>query len=330
MISNLPLGRYRIGYSADGFLPIAAGSSSSVDVYVESGRYSQAPSVIMEPTSYGTGSGGGSGGPANLLVTLLDSATGEPIPDAVVTAGVASATGYTNGVYSLMVPVPSSGSVPTNVGLGAQAAGYDPQSLTPREVGIVPNQIVSVTARMGPFPAGISGQIRVAGAYQSLLSTVEVRVNGISPSYTRANVTASGAFRLTVPASTYGRTRVYTLTFISPYFNLAVVSGVVAPLGGEITLPGEVVLTPIGVDLLGSVYTSTGLVPSQGTVTISELGKQAVIVNGTYSFTGVPTGVRLTLQAVVVNSFGFVETGSVSIVPTINGGPFMAPTIITR
>jgi hypothetical protein len=332
VFSNLPVGRYRLGYSALGFASIPAQSTGAVDAYVESGAFVRVPPVILDATAGGGGFQGGGGGPANLIVTLLDSATGEPINNATVTAGVASISGAINGVYSLLVPASSSGPVPSPVGLSAQAEGYDPQSLTPREVGIVAGQLVTISARMGPFPVAISGRIRVPGGFEALLSTVEVRVNGISPSYTAANVNATtGSFRLTVPASTSTLQRVFTLTFVSPHFNLTVVSGVVAPQGGGLTLPADVVLTPIGVAVTGTVLTSLSQEPGAGsTVTIQELGRQVPIVGGTYSFASVPTGSRLTLAVAAFNALGGLETASVSIVPTTNGGTFVVPTIVTR
>jgi hypothetical protein len=227
----------------------------------------------------------------------------------------------------------TSGSLPVPVGLSAQAEGYDPQSLTPNQIGVVPGQIVTVTARVGPFATGISGRVRAPGASSSLLSSVEVRVTGINPAYSRGTVNgASGTFRVTVPASTYGRTRTFTLTFVSPYFNLAIVPNVTAPYGGDLTLPGEVVLTPVGADVVGTVVCSDSLFPGAGsTVTIVELGRQAGIVNGSYSFTGVPAGLRLTLQVAAFNRLGGYETGTTTIGPLSGGsGTFNVATIITR
>lgn len=322
VLSDLPLGRWRVGYSADGFAPIPA-QSAGADVFVESGRFSQVPPVILTVTT-----GGFARGPSNLIVTLLDAATGEPIDGATVTAGVAATSQSNGGTYSLSVP----GVGQNTVGLSAQADGYDPQSLTPREVTVVEGGSVQVTARMGPGPAGVSGRIVVPGAFQSLLSTVEIRVVGISAAYTAANVNpTTGSFRLTVPASTAFKTRVFTITFVSPYFNVAAVSGVVSPLGGSLTLPADVVLTPIGVGVTGTVVDSLSRIPGPGsTVTIRELGVSAPIVNGQYSFGAVPMGQPLTFVASVINGIGQLETASVVVTPTVNGGVFVVPTIITR
>lgn len=323
VLSNLPLGTYSVGYSATGFAPIQTGTSQAQTVFVESGRFSQLPPVTLTATTGGFSTSGG-----NVVVTLLDAATGEPINSATVTAGVASSSTPVNGTYTLAVP----GTGATPVGLSAQAEGYDPNSLTPREVTFVPGQAITLTARLSPFPASISGRIVVPGGFQNQLSTVEIRVPGISASFTNANInTTTGSFRLTVPASNSFVTRVFQLLFVSPFFNVAAVSGVVAPQGGSLSLSQDVVLTPIGVGLTGQVVDSGSRIPGPGsTVTIQELGAQAPIVNGTYSFAAVPTGQRLTLVASAFNFFGQLETGSVQITPTINGGTFVVPTIITR
>jgi hypothetical protein len=323
VLSDLPLGRWRVGYSADGFAPIPA-QSGGAEVFVESGRFAQVPPVILSATTGGFQTGG----PSNLLVTLLDAATGEPINGATVTAGVAATSASNGGVYSLSVP----GQGQNTVGLSAQAEGYDPQSLTPREVTVVQGGSVQVTARLGSVPAGISGRIVVPGAFQSQLSTVEIRVLGIAASFTNANINpTTGSFRLTVPASNSFRTRVFTITFVSPFFNVAAVSGVVAPQGGSLTLPQDVVLTPIGVGVTGTVVDSISRIPGPGsTVTIRELGISAPIVAGQYTFGAVPMGLPLTFVASVINGIGQLETGSVVVTPTINGGVFVVPTIISR
>lgn len=323
VLSSLPVGSYRVGYTADGFAPIAATSSAAQQVFVESGRFQALPAVTLTATTGGFSTSGG-----NVVVTLLDAATGEPVNVATVTAGVASSSVASNGSYTLAVP--GTGAAP--VGLSAQAEGYDPNSLSPREVIFVPGQTISVTARLAPFPAGISGRLVVPGAFQNLLSTVEIRVPGIAASFTAANVNpTTGSFRLTVPASNSFRQRVFQILFVSPFFNLAAISGVVAPQGGSLTLPSDVVLTPIGVGLSGQVVDSGSRIPGPGsTVTIQELGAQVPIVNGTYFFSAVPVGSRITLVASAFNVFGQLETGSLSVIPSSNGGTFVVPTIVTR
>ena len=323
VLSALPLGNYRVGVSADGFAPIPATSSAGQSAFVESGRTSQLPGFIMTATTGGFSTSGG-----NVVMTLLDGATGEAVNTATVTAGVASSSTASNGTYVLAVP----GTGATPVGLSAQAEGYDPNSLTPREVTFVPGQAVTLTARINPFAAGINGRVVVPGAFQNLLSTVEIRVPGIAASYTASNVNAAtGSFSLTVPASSSSRTRIFSLTFVSPYFNLAVVSGLVAPQGGSLSLTSDVVLTPIGTGLSGTVLDSGSRIPLAGSsVTIVELGQQASLTNGQYSFGAVPIGSPLTLRASAFNAFGQLETGTIVVTPTQNGGTFVVPTIITH
>ena len=323
VLSNLPLGSYSVGYTATGFAPIQAGTGQAQSAFVESGRFLQLPPVTLTATTGGFTTSGG-----NVSVTLLDAATGEPVNTATVTAGVASSSVAQNGTYVLAVP----GTGATPVGLSAQADGYDPSTLSPNQVTFVPGQSIAVTARLAPFAANVSGRIVVPGAFANQLSTVEIRVPGIAASYTAANVNpTTGSFRLTVPASNGAVTRVFQLLFVSPFFNLAAVSGVVAPQGGSLTLPADVVLTPIGVGLSGTVVDSGSRIPGAGsTVTIQELGTQAAVVNGSYSFTAVPIGQRLTLVASAFNFFGQLETGTVVVTPTTNGGTFVVPTIVTH
>lgn len=322
VLSNLPLGTYSVGYTATGFAPIQAGSSQAQTVVIESGRFQALPAVTLTATTGGFSTSGG-----NVVVTLLDAATGEPVNTATVTAGLASSSSASNGTYTLAVP----GTGATPVGLSAQAEGYDPNSLDPREVTFVPGQAITVTARIAPFPASVNGRVVVPGAFANLLSTVEIRVPGIAASYTQGAVNpTTGSFRIIVPASSSFRQRVFQILFVSPYFNLASVSGVIAPQGGALSLSQDVVLTPIGVGLTGTVVDSGSRVPISGTVTITQLGTQATLVGGTYTFNSVPTGQALTLVASAFNAFGQLETGSIVVTPTTNGGTFVVPTIVTR
>lgn len=322
VFTDLPLGTWSVGYTALGFVPVAAGSSGASSVYVESGTVEQAPPVILAASTGLVTSGG------NVSLTLLDAATGAPINTATVTAGVASSSVAVNGVYTLAVP----GTGATPVGLSAQATGYDPNTLTPAQFTFVPGQTVTLTATLAPYAVNVNGRIVVPGAFASSLSTVQIHVAGIASAFTGGTVNpTTGTFSLTLPASTSSQTRVFSLTFVSPFFNLLVVPNVVAPAGGALTLTSDVVLTPIGVGLAGTVVDSASAVPQSGsTVTIQELGVQSPIVNGSYSFAAVPTGFPLTLNATVIDALGLAETGSVVVTPTVNGGTFTVPTIVTH
>src|SRR5262249_6744499 len=158
---------------------------------------------------------------------------------ATVTAGVASTSLASNGVYSLAVP----GTGASPVGLSAQAEGYDPASLTPSQVTFVPGPDVTLTATLAPFPANVSRRLVVPGAFANEPAPVQIHAAGLASTYTSANVNATtGTFSLTVPASSSFQQRIFSLTFVSPFFNLVVVPGVVAPQGGSLTLPADVVL----------------------------------------------------------------------------------------
>ena len=237
-----------MGISADGFAPIPAQSTAGISAFVESGRISQQlPPVILQATTGGFSTSGG-----NVVVTLLDAATGEPINTATVTAGVASTSAASNGTYTLAVP----GTGATPVGLSAQAEGYDPNTLTPREVTFVPGQAVTLTARIAPSQPGSRGASWCRARSEPALDRGDPRGRHLGRLHRRQRERGHRlTFRLTVPASN-SSPRVFSLTFVSPFFNLVVVPNVVAPAGGSLSLPGDVILTPIGVGLSGTVLDS--------------------------------------------------------------------------
>jgi len=327
--TDLPVGLYRIVVSAQGFVQ----SVSIVEVYVESGTFAQVQPIFLNSTI--------PLGPSNLVVNLLDESTGNPIDDAVVSAGTATTSQGAGGVYGLAVPLSLASQSPPVVALSVQAEGYDTSSVNPRTVTLYPGEVVTVTVTLQPLRSTITGQLRISsleGFYLSsgALGTVSLFVSNVSSSFSQGVVdAATGQFRVLMPASTSRRTRTFTLTFSSPLFELAVISGIVSPQANGSSIVTGVTLVPVGVTLSGQVFTSTGSPAGAGnlaTITVTELGITENIVNGQYSVAGIPVGVPLTLAIVAFNpSFGLLETGRLVVQPVMTpNGVFFAPTITTR
>lgn len=329
VFSDLPVGPYSMEASANGFIPRSFGNV----VFVEPGFFSEVGPVTLDATL--------AIGNSNLVVTVLDAVTGEPIENALVTAGIASTSRGSGGVYSLSVPVSSQGSAAPAVGLSVQAGGYDPATVEPRSVTIVPGQLVSVIARVRPLGGQISGRVRISsfeGIFtgNGALSTVSIQIPDVPSSYSQGFIdTVTGEFVINVPATSSTNPRTFTLTFVSPYFEIAIVPGIVAPVGGRTRLASDVVLVPIGVGLTGTVLTSSGTFPggtAADTATLVELGRSVSIVAGRYSFPGIPVGTELTLRLSAFNAVtNRVETAAVPVAPiSTTDGSFVIPTVITR
>lgn len=234
VITALPPGQYRVGFSASGFFPVPPESASAVVVVVQGNQLAAMPQVVLQSN--------GAFASANLTVSLLDSATGEFIPQADVTAGASPALGSHGGSYSLVVPTAATGSDPV-VPLTASAQGYDGRSLEPKQVEVLTSNPVEVTAQLTPASGEVYGRIRIVGGPTLLAGTVRILVRGVSESFLQATVDAStGAFRVKLPATTDSKVRRFGLTFVSGALNLAVVPVEVLP-GQTLTLPSEVVLT---------------------------------------------------------------------------------------
>lgn len=346
VFTGVPIGSYTVGYSKDGFLPIDPVISTTTtrtnvvgrDIIVESGQTVVVPDVTLE-TNRQTGSG-------TLVITVLDEISGDPVTFATVTAGVVvSSNGGNNGQYTLSVPILPDDQTTKNSPLEAstkavliQADGYQVNTF---QLGLVANETVRRTVFLRPLPVIIDGVIRVA-KFQNLFNLAQVEIkatNTQSPldsQPTIVNAAPNGLFQIgNIPASNSSFTRTFNLRITHPDLQTQVITNIVAPRAGDRTIPLTIVLTPLTVDVTGTVLVATPSVatpvpqpdiPGNGTAVIEETGQSSAITNGNYTIPGVPVrqaagDTTLTLDVKAFDSFGQLRAASINIKPTSDGSP---------
>ena len=344
VFSDVPTGGFTIGYAKEGFLPIDGGNGASTtltnafgrDLFVEPGQTVVVPDVTME-TNRQTGSG-------TVIITVLDGVTGDPVTHATVTAGmVATANGGNNGVYTLNVPIlpsdTSSKEGPLDDSakrVSIQADGYQPENAV--TIGPIANETIRRTVYLNPLTVTIDGVVKIS-KWQALfnLGQVEIRVtNTLGPA--SVGPAPNGLFTIAgIPASNSNLTRTFNLRFTHPDLQTVMLTNIVAPRAGDRTIPMTVVMTPLVVDVSGTVVDS-GSLPASGTAVLVQTGQIASVVNGSYTFSGVPvrqaTGdIPYTIEIRVFNALGGAETGSITgILPQSDGSTnpiFFVPLIRT-
>jgi hypothetical protein len=355
VFTGVPVGQYNIGYSKEGFLPIDPDNGATTtrtnlvgqDIFVESGQTVQATDVTLE-TNRQAGSG-------TLILTILDEVTGDPVTFATVTAGVVvSSNGGNNGVYTLSVPILPNDQTTRNTPLESSSKGVliqaDGYGVNQFNVGLVANETVRRTVFLKALPVIIDGLIRIS-RFQGLfdLSGVQIKAtNTQSPLDATpliANAAGNGLFTLSgVPASNANLTRTFNLRITHPDMQTVVITNVVAPRAGDRTIPLTIVLTPLTVDVTGTVLVQTPVVgvpvpqpdlPGNGTAVIVQTGQSGAIVNGNYTIAGVPTAnhpgtLGLTLELRAFDAFGQLRSGTVQIRPLSDGSPnpiFVVPAV---
>ena len=366
VFTDLPTGSYTLGYDIQGYRTITTEEGNTIDrsaigdqvrVFVEPGRTSEAPDQILVALAQQ--------GDGTLVLTLLDRVTSDPITHATVLAGSAvTSNGGTNGVYTLSVPVivqdpnAQAGTQPDPTTVKLTADGYDENDTDANFiVQLVANETVTLTKTMNPLAAFITGQIQIS-AYQTLYNLTDVIIS--SDRISRRDLTrnllieTSGYFSVGVPSSNAFNTRQFNLRFDHPLLNEAVVSNIVVPrANGTRQLTSPVVMTPITVDLVGTVSDSNGNAPNQlnpsglpDTATVRETGQMANIINGAYTIPNVPTAStqvqpnQFNVDVVAYNPFatnpsggvGAVEQGTTTVTPVSDGTAnptFQVPLITT-
>jgi len=331
VFTDVPVGEYFIGFSKEGFLPIDVNSGGSPtrtnyvaqDFFMESGQTVTVPDITME-TNRQTGSG-------TVIITVLDSITGDPVTHATVTVGTAvTSNGGNNGVYTLSVPIQPTDQDTSGTPLqdsskrvSIQADGYQLDDTV--FVGPVANETIQRTVVLRPLEVTIDGLVRI-DKWQALfnLSNVEVKITNTSGPST-ASPAPNGLFTITaVPASNSNLTRTLNIRFTHPDLQTVVLSNIVAPRAGDRTIAMTVSMTPITVDVSGSVVDS-GNLQANGTATVVETGQQTSIVNGSYTIPGVPVrqasgDTGFTIEIRVFNALGGSEKGSISSVKPQSDG----------
>jgi hypothetical protein len=342
VFTGVPTGQYTIGYAKEGFLPVDPLQGASAtrtnlvgrDIFVESGQTVRATDTTLE-TNLQTGSG-------TLILTVLDGVSGDPVTNATITVGaVTTSAGGNNGVYTLSVPMQpndqSTAEPPQISGpklVTIQADGFLNETII--NIGIIANETVRRTVFMNPLQVTLDGVVRIS-RFQNLfsLAAVEIRVtNTLGPPV--VNAAPNGLFNIPgIPASNSQITRTFNLRFTHPDLQTVILTNIVAPRAGDRTIPLTVVMTPLTVDVVGSVVDS-GNIPPNGQAVLVQTGQAAAVVNGNYTIPGVPTrnagGTTFTIQIRVFNINGGAEQGSVTATPVSDGSPnpiFFVPLVKT-
>ncbi|MBI4872971.1 MAG: carboxypeptidase regulatory-like domain-containing protein [Candidatus Riflebacteria bacterium] len=332
--TKIPTGTYQLFFYQSGFQ--TQPYSRQVQVYVEPGNTAQVPDVYLSP--------GISTGSAIVLLQVVDAITGEGVSNATVTVGAASSSGGSGGTYTLYVPVTADSSgQPAAQRIVVSEEGHLSGTESPSTVVPIAGQTVSVTVRVHPGQANVSGAVRSTyfddlyrqnGTY----SRVTITSDSIEASFLNASVDGStGRFTVRVPGSTTTTSRRFNLVFSAQGFYIKTLSNLIAPRVGQTSsLSSDVMLDPATVTLEGFVVTSSGTLPA-GTldqVAVLELGQTVGLASGSFYFPRAPVAIPLTLRATATNPFRPTspsETGTVRVTPTENGtGRFSVGTITTR
>lgn len=317
VFGEVPVGPYTLGYSRQGFIPIDPnqGSSTTVtnlvarDIFVEPASTTIVPDVTLD-TNFQTGS-------STVVITVLDSITGDPITAGTVSAGVVvTSNGGNNGVYTLNVPIQpgdtSDFTSPLGAGAGiftVQADGF--QTFT-GNIGLVANETIRQTVFLIPTTVRIEGLVRVA-RFEALFDLLQVAIKITNAAVTVTGPDLRGFFTISnVPSSNSQFTRTFNIRFTHHNLQTFVLSNFVAPRSGERSVPLVVTMTPITVDVVGSVIDASGNLPNSGlgldTATILETGQSTNIVNGAYTIPAVPVRNRLTDTSFTIRLRAFNPT----------------------
>lgn len=332
---SVPIGAYTLGYSKYGFKTISTAQGKPEDqtaigaqvrVYVESGMSVSAPSVRLDSL--------GPFGQASVKIQVVDQFTGQEVRDATVILGNTATTSSSgNGEYLLHLNIPP-GESPgaANQALQIQAPGFDDVA---DEIQAIAGQTTEYIVELPPKVATIEGRLDFSAfPLNNLASQTSVQVRGIPKEFAQATVSDDGNFSVKVPVSTRNTKKSYDLVFHTKGFQPMVVSNVMAPEAGAVTLSAPVVLAAIVTPVTGQVATrfgSSGVPSGVNQAFLEELGISTSVSGGNYTFSAVPTGVDLTLKVFLMNQFGQVETGTLTFRATTNGtGIFRLPTVITE
>jgi len=316
VFTNIPVGKYVLGFDKDGFEPITtqAGTSQNqsaigdqIRVYVESGATVTAPDANLNAEA--------PEGDGTVIVNLIDNVTGEPINGATVTVGTVATSNGSNGQYVLTVPVKTNNaSVPGQaLPFTVNAEGYTATGVDPSITGLA-GQTVEKTFFLNPKAGTLEGTIQFANFEQLYTyDGVKITVDGVPQSYLTGgngdctgatNPDATGSWAICVPVRTDTNNRSYTLRFTHVAFFDQVVNNVLGPLAGStrVEVPD---LQPETVDIIGTVKNPDPDFPA----VIKEAGLEGAVSGGaktcplgtlgTYTIQGVPTNFDLTVSVTV-------------------------------
>lgn len=331
----LPTGGYILGFSKFGFETIdtAQGDQNQrtalgaqVRAFVEPGRTSMVPDVILAPTPVASS--------GTAVVRLADAITGDPLPQATVIVGSGVTTaGGADGVYRLRVlpNLGEDGKSPQALPVVVQADGFRTFQGEAVVVGGAEQQFQFAVT---PLLTTLSGFIELDPTIPaSEVSNIQIVVDRVPPQFSQGTVTSSGYFEVMVPASNAAMSRSFNLQFLLRGASVATLANVLAPTGGARNLGQAVRLEAVKTEVSGNVIASDGTLPQGGRITqavIVELGRAVPVTGGSFVLSGVPVGRPLTLRVSIENpTTGRIETGETSFTAASGGGVFAVPPIIT-
>ncbi len=331
---KVPTGSWELTFFGSGFQ--SSPSNRPVSVYVEPKGTSLVPDVVLSSV-FASGTG-------VVVVNVVDAVTGSPVSNAIVTVGISSASGGSNGSYTLEVPVtPDGQGLPSSQRILVNVESHLGGTESPSTVVPIANQVVSVTVRVQPGQAVVQGVVR-ASAFDDLYRTngtysrITISSDSIDPSFLNPPVDGgTGRFSVRVPASSSSFSTRFGLVFSGQGFAVKFLSGLIAPRANQTSnLSSDVILEPITVTLEGNVVTSSGSLPTGAfdQVTLLELGQTSNLLNGSFFFARAPVALALTVRATATSPFRAGspnESGLVRVTPSENGtGRFVVGAISTR
>ena len=333
-LTNLPLGKYVLGFSKQGFetLTTESGSESQqsavgsqIRVFVESGRTSQAPRVNLRKLPDGS--------PGNVRLNLIDGVTGEKIEHANLVLGSEVAKLDGEGSYSARVtPKYDEDGNLQEQRLVANADGYEQKE---ENILLPGGSSTTQSIVLSPKMVTLSGVVKLDPTLDPAdYSEIEVLVEGVPRQFSQGSVVNdTGLFEVRVPASNGAKTRQFNLQFLLNGHNLASLKNVIAPRAGVRTINQSAQIDAKSTAASGQVMLSDGTIPKTGTVNMAvivELGKATPIQNGSYSFGNIPIGRELNLRVTVRNpQTQAIEQADLSFTVRSGGGSFALPMVVT-
>ncbi len=334
VLNNLRVGKYALGFQKYGYETISAEESNNttggtklgptnLKAYVESGGH-----FVMGPVSLKSL---GAFGTTRYSIRIVDSLTGETVPQATVTIGTNQAYLTSDGTYAVDVPTePGEAQKPLIVSVLAPGFKETQAQLLP-----APGGVLEQVLQMEPELAEIEGFINLGGLPSAnLFSQATILVDGLPKESLNVKTDDSGYFRVTVPASTPDRVRSFHVNIFMRGFFPIRIPNIIAPIAGATTISYTPSLTPQTVSVIGQVSTAlggTGRPSASNQAVILELGVVAPIQAGTFVFPSVPVEFPLTVKVFLINEQAELGSAETQFTAAINGtGSFSLPTLITQ
>lgn len=332
--SSTPVGKYSLGYSKLGFKSILIKETNpdvdratvnQIKTYVESGSSVNIPPVILESL--------GPYGLAPVTLNLIDRFTSEPIEIANINLGSQSIhNSQIQGEFKFKLEIPPSEKVLEQKKLMISAPGFKTYE---DELTIIPKQENSFVILLEPLRANVEGQIDFSAFPRANLeSSTVISIPNIPSDLLEPKIDSNGFFSIKVPVSTENNIRKFNVRIQTQGFQAITIPNVIAPLAGATTITQLIRLAAITSPVYGKVLSSKGTPPIPSGLNqayVKELGISASINSGRYFFQAIPIGMNFSVEILIMNNLGIIETGSLDFQSTLNGqGKFTLPTVITK